>query len=150
MHDKCATAQSNVQKEALAECARLCGYKVRDVVGDAFGAFEAARQRPTLFPEVLPLLHLLRARGKIIGALTNGNADARAVPGLDEVVDFCETAESAGAPKPARPIFVAAMRAAGVTDPRACVHVVRDFKMSMQVRRLSNKTRRATIMPKTL
>eukprot|EP01043_Picozoa_sp_COSAG02_P046472 COSAG02_NODE_4350_length_5463_cov_2.614840_2_plen_108_part_00 len=69
------------------------------------------------------MFQVLRGMGKIIGTLTNGNADVAGIAGLRDLVDFSLTAEGVGAAKPDRTMFEAAMRVAGITDASQCVHV---------------------------
>ena len=125
-----AHSPSDVQKQALALCAEECGYPADELVTQAFGAFAAARRDATLFDDTVPLLTALRQRGLIIGTITNGNADAQAVPGLGSLVDFSITAKDAGAAKPSPRIFkravanLASLRPGdGEVDPRSIVHV---------------------------
>ena len=112
-----AHSPSDVQKAALAKVAASCGYDEALVVEKAFAAFAAARRDATLFPGALQLLRSLRERGVVVGTITNGNAEARLVPGLGELVDFAVTAEQAGAAKPSPAIFEMALHEARAAAP---------------------------------
>ena len=118
-----AHSPSELQKEGLRWCAREMGYEPEAVAALGFAAFAEARLQPTLFPGALELLQSLRDAGYVVGTLSNGNADVANIAGLCDCVDFALTAEGVGAAKPDTAMFHAAMAAAGVTDPAACVHV---------------------------
>jgi putative hydrolase of the HAD superfamily len=118
-----AHSPSDLQKAALRICAVEESYDPTAVSEEGFGAFAAARLRPTLYPGALEMIQVLRSMGKIIGTLTNGNAEVPGIAGLRDLVDFSLTAEAVGAAKPDRAMFEAAMRVAGITDPSQCVHV---------------------------
>lgn len=120
-----AHSPSELQKEGLRWCAREAGYDddPEAVAALGFEAFAAARLQPTIFSGALEMLKSLRAAGYIVGTLSNGNADVANIAELCDCVDFSLTAEGVGAAKPDVSMFHAAMAAAGVTDPAACVHV---------------------------
>ena len=118
---------TDLQQEGLRWCAAEAGYRdeAERVVEVGYGAFAAARLRPTLFAEALPTLRALRSQGKVIGTLTNGNGDALAIEGLRDLIDFALTAQDVGDAKPSRAMFEAALTAANLPDlqPGECVHV---------------------------
>eukprot|EP01047_Picozoa_sp_COSAG01_P076987 COSAG01_NODE_13706_length_1545_cov_4.065007_2_plen_125_part_00 len=69
-----------------------------------------------------------------MGTITNGNADAWAVPGLRDVIHFAVDAHSAGAAKPAPPVFHLALTKAAevgdgctVIEPSEVVHIGDDL-----------------------
>ena len=73
-----------------------------------------------MFPEARPALLELRQRFTVI-AVTNGNANLEKI-GIDDLFDGHINAAMAGAAKPHRPIFDAAVRAGGASAAQT-VHV---------------------------
>jgi putative hydrolase of the HAD superfamily len=99
-----------LRRTVLVEVATAAGY--RDfLVDEAFAIFDAVRNDVDMFPEVRPALRALRERFVLI-AVTNGNADLGKI-GIDDLFDDHVNAAMAGAAKPERPIFDAAVRAGG-------------------------------------
>lgn len=94
----------------------------------ALRVWQAVRSLPydlALFPDVLPGLRLLKERGLGIGVLSNINRDGPtllASLNLAPVVDFIVTSREVGAEKPHPPIFLEALRRAGVRANEA-LHV---------------------------
>jgi len=86
----------------------------------AFDAFHAARNTVELYPDVLDALPRLAARTPL-AALTNGNADLRAI-GLHERFVFALGAREHGAAKPDAGIFHAACDRLGLA-PHEVLHV---------------------------
>jgi putative hydrolase of the HAD superfamily len=109
-----------VRKTVLARVAVASGYAPEALVEPAFDVFDQARNAVDLFPDVLPALEMLCERFAIV-AVTNGNADLGRI-GIRHLFDDVVTAVDAGVAKPARPIFDAAVSAAGVA-PEEIVHV---------------------------
>ena len=78
-----------------------------------------------LFDDVLPIIHILRERGMVLGLISNlshsldGNVNEL---GLTGYVDFALTSFEIGAEKPHPPIFLAALERARVTASEA-IHV---------------------------
>ncbi len=89
-------------------------------VDDAFAVFDEARHTLELFPEARAALESLHARYTLI-AVTNGNARLEKI-GIDDLFDDFVSAAMAGAAKPARTIFDAAVRAGGA-QPHETLHV---------------------------
>lgn len=83
------------------------------LVDDAMAQFDAVRNDVTLFPEVRPALEALRERYVLV-AVTNGNANL-AMIGIDDLFHDVVSARVAGAAKPARRIFDAAVSAGGAS-----------------------------------
>ncbi len=97
-----------VRKTVLAEMATAAGYA--DFRADeAFAVFEEARNDVDVFPETRPALLALRERYTLI-AVTNGNADLARI-GIEDLFDGHVNAVAAGAAKPDRSIFEAAVLA---------------------------------------
>lgn len=90
------------------------------LVDDAMDVFNIFRNDVEIFPEVRPALGELRERFSLI-AVTNGNADLERI-GIGELFDGFVSAGMAGAAKPAREIFDAAV-AAGGADAEQTLHV---------------------------
>jgi len=96
----------------LTEAATAAGY-TEFAVDEAFAVFDEVRNDVDLFPEARPTLVALAARFTLI-ALTNGNANL-AMIGIDDLFDGHVNAAMAGAAKPARPIFDAAVLEGGAS-----------------------------------
>ena len=94
----------------LTEIAGAAGYSDFRV-DQAFAVFDEIRNDVDMFPEVRPALIALRERYTII-AVTNGNADLDKI-GISDLFDDHVNAAMAGAAKPERPIFDAAVKAGG-------------------------------------
>jgi HAD superfamily hydrolase (TIGR01549 family) len=92
----------------------------KELAAQCFDVFYAARQKVTLFDDVLEVLTELNKHFKLI-AITNGNANISAV-GLDDHFDFCLNAEDFDLPKPHSEIFKVALSQAGVSSEQ-CLHV---------------------------
>ncbi len=89
-------------------------------VDEAFEVFDRERNTLELFPEVLPALQSLSRRYTLV-AVTNGNARLDRI-GIDDLFDEFVSARTAGAAKPARAIFDAAVDAGGA-DAHQTLHV---------------------------
>lgn len=96
----------------LAEAADAAGC-TNFVVEEAFAVFDEVRNDVELFPEARPALVALAERFTLI-ALTNGNACLAKI-GIDDLFHGHVNAAMAGAAKPARPIFDAAVEAGGAS-----------------------------------
>ena len=86
----------------------------------AFDAFYAARNAVEFYPDALQALERLAARWPI-AALTNGNADLKAI-GIAHCFKVTITAREAGHAKPDAPIFHAACKHLNLS-PREVLHV---------------------------
>jgi len=83
-----------------------------------------------LFDDVEPALELLKARGVIMGVISNLRQDRDQVSkelGLDKYLSFWVTSEEVKATKPHAPIFRAAIEKSGV-PPGESVHVGDQYK----------------------
>ena len=103
----------------LTEAATAAGYN-EFRVDEAFAVFDEVRNDVEMFPEARPALLELRQRFTVI-AVTNGNANLEKI-GIDDLFDGHINAAMAGAAKPHRPIFDAAVRAGGASAAQT-VHV---------------------------
>ena len=96
----------------LTEAATAAGC-TNFLVEEAFAVFDEVRNDVELFPEARPALVALRERYTVI-AVTNGNANLEKI-GIDDLFHGHVSAAMAGAAKPARPIFDAAVEAGGAS-----------------------------------
>ena len=99
-----------VRRTVLSRMGVAAGYG-DGFVDDAFAIFDKERNTLELFPETRPALESLASRYTLI-AVTNGNARLDRI-GIDYLFDGFVSARSAGAAKPARRIFDAAVSAGG-------------------------------------
>jgi len=121
-----------VRRVVLERLGEAAGYGDSHVDA-AFEVFDDARNDVELFPGVRSALSALRKRFTLI-AVTNGNANLEKI-GIRDLFDDIVSAAMAGAAKPARPIFDAAVKAGGASpvqtlhvgdDPLNDVHGARD------------------------
>ena len=96
----------------LTEAADAAGCR-NFVVEEAFAVFDEVRNDVELFPEARPALAALAQRFTLI-AVTNGNASLDKI-GIGDLFHGHVNAAMAGAAKPARPIFDAAVVAGGAS-----------------------------------
>lgn len=108
-----------IRCQVLARMGIAAGYG-DGFVGEAFAVFDEERNTLELFPEVRVALESLGTRYTLV-AVTNGNARLDRI-GIGDLFDEYVSARSAGAAKPARPIFDAAV-AAGGAAPHETLHV---------------------------
>lgn len=94
----------------LAEAASAAGCR-NFVVEEAFAVFDEVRNDVEMFPEARPALIALAERFTLI-AVTNGNASLEKI-GIDDLFHGHVNAAMAGAAKPSRPIFDAAVEVGG-------------------------------------
>jgi 2-haloalkanoic acid dehalogenase type II len=99
-----------IRRQVLARMGVAAGYG-DGFVDEAFAVFDRERNTLELFPEVLPALESLASRYKLV-AVTNGNAKLERI-GIDHLFHAVVSARSAGAAKPAKPIFDAAVSVGG-------------------------------------
>jgi HAD superfamily hydrolase (TIGR01549 family) len=99
-----------IRRQVLARMGVAAGYG-DDFVDEAFAVFDRERNTLELFPEVRPALESLASRYTLV-AVTNGNARLERI-GIDHLFYAVVSARSAGAAKPARPIFDAAVSVGG-------------------------------------
>lgn len=96
----------------LTEAATAAGY-TEFRVEEAFAVFDEVRNDVEMFPEARPALVALGARYTLI-AVTNGNANLAKI-GIEDLFHGHINAAMAGAAKPARTIFDAAVQAGGAS-----------------------------------
>ena len=99
-----------MRRTVLGRLGIAAGYG-EDLVDDAMALFHEFRNDVELFPEVRPALDALRKSYKVI-AVTNGNANLDKI-GIRDLFHDVVSAASAGAAKPDRQIFDAAVEAGG-------------------------------------
>ncbi len=101
-----------IRRTVLARMSDAAGYDAV-FVDEAFEVFDRERNTLDLFPEVLPALKSLSQRYTLV-AVTNGNARLDRI-GIGDLFDAYVSARTAGAAKPARVIFDAAVDAGGAS-----------------------------------
>ncbi|MBT8082401.1 MAG: HAD family hydrolase [Gammaproteobacteria bacterium] len=101
-----------LRQTILSEIATAAGY-TEFLVEEAFAVFDEVRNDVDMFPEARPTLVALRERFTLV-ALTNGNANLEKI-GIADLFDAHINAQMAGAAKPERPIFDAAVEAGGAS-----------------------------------
>ncbi len=94
--------------------------KARELANEGFEVFLHARHQIDIFPEVQPVLEILRHR-YTLGVVTNGNADVRRL-GLSDYFKFALCAEDLGIGKPNPQPFLEALRQ-GQVEAHAAVHI---------------------------
>jgi len=108
-----------LRRVVLERIGRAAGYET-DFIDAAFDVFDEVRNDVDIFPGVIPALESLREHYVLI-AVTNGNANLDKI-GIRYLFQDVVTAVTAGAAKPARRIFDAAVLAGGA-DARQTLHV---------------------------
>ncbi|MFC2058875.1 HAD family hydrolase [Chloroflexota bacterium] len=97
----------------------------RELALKIFTRMRQLNRRLVLFDDVLPALEALKSRNIVLGLISNLNRNLDstcASLGLDRYLDFVLTSLEAGSEKPHPPIFLAALKRAGVTASEA-IHV---------------------------
>mmetsp|Transcript_23895 Transcript_23895/g.38498 ORF Transcript_23895/g.38498 Transcript_23895/m.38498 type:complete len:326 (-) Transcript_23895:53-1030(-) len=107
-----------LRKQALQIALTDTGYNDKSNVESAFEAFIVARNDVLLFSDSLDTLKEWRAKGVILGALTNGNADVWRIEKLRDLFDFSIRTEDVGQSKPSQAPFRVALQ--------CCHKVLRD------------------------
>jgi len=108
-----------LRRVVLERIGTAAGYDT-DFIDAAFDVFDEVRNDVDIFPGVIPALELLREHYVLI-AVTNGNANLDKI-GIRYLFQDVVTAVTAGAAKPARKIFDAAVLAGGA-NARQTLHV---------------------------
>ena len=101
-----------LRRTVLTAMATEAGYR-QFAVDEAFDVFDAVRNDVEMYPEARPALAALGGRYRLI-AVTNGNANLEKI-GIAGYFNGHVSAATAGAAKPARTIFDAAVEAGGAT-----------------------------------
>ena len=89
-------------------------------IDEAFAVFDKIRNEPELFPDVRPVLESLKKRYTLV-AVTDGNANLDKI-GISDLFDEFVSAQTAGAAKPDRRIFDAAVSVGGAPQAQT-LHV---------------------------
>ena len=108
-----------LRRVVLERIGTAAGYDT-DFIDAAFDVFDEVRNDVDIFPGVIPALESLREHYVLI-AVTNGNANLDKI-GIRYLFHDVVTAVTAGAAKPARKIFDAAVLAGGA-NARQTLHV---------------------------
>ncbi|MDD2059506.1 HAD-IA family hydrolase [Pseudomonas sp. GD03860] len=114
---------SALRRRVLFHALEDVGYsenKARELANEGFEVFLHARHQIDIFPEVQPVLEILRHH-YTLGVVTNGNADVRRL-GLADYFKFALCAEDLGVGKPDPQPFLEALRH-GQVDAHAAVHI---------------------------
>lgn len=114
---------SALRRRVLFHALEEVGYsenKARELANEGFEVFLQARHQIDIFPEVQPVLEILR-RHYTLGVVTNGNADVRRL-GLADYFKFALCAEDLGIGKPDPQPFLEALRQ-GEVEADAAVHI---------------------------
>ncbi|PWB32688.1 HAD family hydrolase [Pseudomonas sp. SDI] len=114
---------SALRRRVLFHALEDVGYSAahaKELANEGFEVFLHARQQVDIFPEVQPVLEILR-HSYTLGVVTNGNADVRRI-GLADYFKFALCAEDLGIGKPDPAPFLEALRQ-GQVEAGAAVHV---------------------------
>ena len=114
---------SALRRRVLFHALEDVGYsenKARELANEGFEVFLQARHQIDIFPEVQPVLEILR-HSYTLGVVTNGNADVRRL-GLSDYFKFALCAEDMGIGKPDPKPFLEALRQ-GQVEAHAAVHI---------------------------
>jgi putative hydrolase of the HAD superfamily len=100
---------------------------------DAVQKYYPGHTNFVIFDDVIEVLTQLKARGLILGLITNARQEMLTIYrelGLDKYLDFVATSEEAGSEKPDPGIFQLALEKAGV-EADAAVHVGDQYEMDI-------------------
>ncbi|MBA1324070.1 HAD family hydrolase [Pseudomonas plecoglossicida] len=114
---------SALRRRVLNHALRDVGYsdqQAQQLANEGFEVFLHARHQVEVFPEVQPVLEILRQR-YTLGVVTNGNADVARI-GLADYFKFALCAEDLGIGKPDPAPFLEALKR-GDAPAEAAVHV---------------------------
>ena len=114
---------SALRRRVLFHALEEVGYSEKqalDLANEGFEVFLHARHQVEVFPEVQPVLEILRHQ-YMLGVVTNGNADVRRL-GLADYFKFALCAEDLGIGKPDPAPFMEALRR-GEVQAGAAVHI---------------------------
>lgn len=112
-HPEFAHNLTELRHRALARLAKECNYSSQ-IADDGLAVFRTYRNQVRFFDDAQASIDQLTGHFKI-GAMTNGNADLRAI-GVHDKFDFITTAEAVGVAKPNAGIFQYAQRQAGLAS----------------------------------
>lgn len=114
---------SALRRQVLLHALSEVGYapvQAQALADDAFEVFLHARHQVEVFPEVQPVLEILRER-YVLGVVTNGNADVRRL-GISDYFSFALCAEDLGIGKPDPAPFLEALKR-GQVPAASAVHI---------------------------
>ncbi|MCU7236739.1 HAD family hydrolase [Pseudomonas peradeniyensis] len=114
---------SALRRRVLLHALEEVGYSekhAQELANEGFEVFLHARHQVEVFPEVQPVLEILRHH-YTLGVVTNGNADVRRL-GLADYFRFALCAEDLGIGKPDPAPFLEALKR-GEVDAQEAVHV---------------------------
>jgi putative hydrolase of the HAD superfamily len=108
-----------LRRAVIERVGKECGYN-NIPIDEAFAVFDKVRNEPELFPDVRPVLKSLKKRYTLV-AVTDGNANLDKI-GISDLFDEFVSAQTAGAAKPDRRIFDAAVSVGGAPQAQT-LHV---------------------------
>jgi len=123
-HPEIAHSVTQIRLKLLEHGLLTAGYSPAQAEALALQAFEVfldGRNQVEFFEHAVTMLQVLRERGLLIGALSNGNADVGRV-GLGDYFDFQFNADGTGTEKPHPLMFEQALEKTGFR-PEQMVHV---------------------------
>lgn len=119
---------AQLRRESIRDVLRTAG-EDPSLGDDGYAVFYSARQRVTLFDDVLPALEWLSCRYPI-AAVSNGNSDLEVI-GIQHFFRATFVAANFGVAKPDPRIFHAAASALGVA-PEQMLHVGDDMQLDVE------------------
>ncbi|MFC6670317.1 HAD family hydrolase [Marinobacterium aestuariivivens] len=123
-HPEIAHSVTQIRLRLLEQGLLTAGYsqpRAEALALQAFEVFLDGRNQVEFFEHAVTMLQILRERGLMIGALSNGNADVDRV-GLGQYFDFQFNADGTGTEKPHPLMFEQALEKTGLR-PEQVVHV---------------------------
>ena len=108
-----------LRRTVIARLGQEAGYD-NIPIDTAFAVFDKIRNEPELFPDVRPVLESLKKRYTLV-AVTDGNANLDKI-GISDLFDEFVSAQTAGAAKPDRRIYDAAVSIGGASQSQT-LHV---------------------------
>ncbi|GGO78053.1 hydrolase [Marinobacterium nitratireducens] len=123
-HPEIGHSVTQIRLRLLEHGLLTAGYPAAQAEALALQAFEVfldGRNQVEFFEHAVTMLQILRERGLLIGALSNGNADVQRV-GLGDYFDFQFNADGTGTEKPHPLMFEQALEKTGLR-PEQVVHI---------------------------
>eukprot|EP00281_Chroomonas_sp_CCMP1168_P023203 CAMPEP_0206235664 /NCGR_PEP_ID=MMETSP0047_2-20121206/13276_1 /ASSEMBLY_ACC=CAM_ASM_000192 /TAXON_ID=195065 /ORGANISM="Chroomonas mesostigmatica_cf, Strain CCMP1168" /LENGTH=205 /DNA_ID=CAMNT_0053659895 /DNA_START=146 /DNA_END=760 /DNA_ORIENTATION=+ len=109
-----------VRREAMRQACVANNVDPSVLVEPGFQAWTAARNRPVFFQGAMEMVARLKARGLVVGVITDGFADLDSMPALNSSLDFAIFARDVGVSKPDARLFELARGRAGEVLGQPC------------------------------